>query len=296
MTGQTSQNQHRFGIGIGSQRAGSTLLHNLLDESTSIFMHPLKELHYFDSLFHVRAPQALVAFSRRQLDRQLDEIIAATQYGFIDKSYKCLLRTNKILASTPVENVDYLNLFRPCLMGNPVVGESTPEYMLFSVEQLRKMKVIVGEDASFILVCRNPVRRLLSAAKLVSDYHGLNMTNDQMNEWLAKTIAAETGWMTAQDRYNDYRGAMERYTSVFRRVVAVSYDDLVTEPKMAAAKIAGVIGVDIDEEAFQGGVAKVHNALSSKFEFDPKLVENLTERYRAEQSFIESEFSRSVRL
>ncbi len=296
MTEQTTQNQHRFVIGIGSQRAGSTLLHNLLDESTSIFMHPLKELHYFDSLFHVRAPQALVAFSRRQLDRQLDEIIAATQYGFIDKSYKCLLRTNKILASTPVENVDYLNLFRPCLMENPVIGESTPEYMLFSVEQLRKMKVIVGEDASFILVCRNPVRRLLSAAKLVSDYHGLNMTNDQMNEWLAKTIADETGWMTAQDRYNDYRGAMERYTSVFRRVVAVSYDDLVTEPKMAAAKIAGVIGVDIDEEAFQGGVATVHNALSSKFEFDPKLVENLTERYRAEQSFIESEFSRSVRL
>ena len=67
-------------------------------------------------------------------------------------------------------------------MGNPVVGESTPEYMLFSVEQLRKMKEIVGEDASFILVCRNPVRRLLSAAKLVSDYHGLNMSNDQMNE------------------------------------------------------------------------------------------------------------------
>lgn len=96
MTEQTTQNQHRFVIGIGSQRAGSTLLHNLLDESTSIFMHPLKELHYFDSLFHVRAPQALVAFSRRQLDRQLDEIIAATQYGFIDKSYKCLLRTNRI--------------------------------------------------------------------------------------------------------------------------------------------------------------------------------------------------------
>ena len=43
-------------------------------------------------------------------------------------------------------------------------------------------------------------------------------------------------------------------------------------------------------------MATVHNALSSKFEFDPKLVENLTERYRAEQSFIESEFSRSVRL
>ena len=100
MTEQTTQNQHRFVIGIGSQRAGSTLLHNLLDESTSIFMHPLKELHYFDSLFHVRAREALVAFSRRQLDRQLDEIIAATQYGFIDKSYKCLLRTNRILAST----------------------------------------------------------------------------------------------------------------------------------------------------------------------------------------------------
>ena len=130
MTEQTTQNQHRFVIGIGSQRAGSTLLHNLLHEVREGARH----LHV---LVVAVGPQALVAFSRRQLDRQLDEIIAATQYGFIDKSYKCLLRTNRILASTPVENVDYLNLFRPCLMENPVIGESTPEYMLFSVEQLR---------------------------------------------------------------------------------------------------------------------------------------------------------------
>lgn len=36
---------NKFVIGIGSQRAGSTLLHKILDECTNIFIHPVKELH-----------------------------------------------------------------------------------------------------------------------------------------------------------------------------------------------------------------------------------------------------------
>ena len=39
---------HRYVIGIGSQRAGSTLLHRVLAACTPVWMHPMKELHYFD--------------------------------------------------------------------------------------------------------------------------------------------------------------------------------------------------------------------------------------------------------
>ena len=47
---------NRFVLGIGSQRAGSTLLHHCLDVASDVFMHPLKELHYFDTLHGVRVP------------------------------------------------------------------------------------------------------------------------------------------------------------------------------------------------------------------------------------------------
>jgi hypothetical protein len=35
---------NRFVLGIGSQRAGSTLMHHALEASTDVFIHPLKEL------------------------------------------------------------------------------------------------------------------------------------------------------------------------------------------------------------------------------------------------------------
>ena len=70
---------HRFIIGIGSQRAASTLLHTLLSDSSDAFMHPVKELHYFDTLFGVRPQEALTEFSTRQLMREVDHIVAASE-------------------------------------------------------------------------------------------------------------------------------------------------------------------------------------------------------------------------
>ena len=50
---------NKFVIGIGSQRAGSTLLHRIISECTQVFTHPIKELYYYDTLFNVRKDEFL---------------------------------------------------------------------------------------------------------------------------------------------------------------------------------------------------------------------------------------------
>ena len=66
----TLETEKNFLIGVGSQRAGSTLLYRILNKSVNgIFMHPVKELHFFDSIHKIRPPEALKIFSTQQLRR-----------------------------------------------------------------------------------------------------------------------------------------------------------------------------------------------------------------------------------
>ncbi|TAL51617.1 MAG: hypothetical protein EPN92_00395, partial [Chitinophagaceae bacterium] len=147
--------EHRFVIGIGSQRTGSTLLHHLLEASTNIFMHPLKELHYFDTLHRIRPKEALRDYSLRQMAREVEKIVTAKDLNFLTKKrYKCYLRANKILATNTIENINYLDLFRPCLMNTDLLGEVTPEYMLLNDIAIENMKSVIGENAAIILICR----------------------------------------------------------------------------------------------------------------------------------------------
>ena len=68
------KHKNNFVIGIGSQRAGSTLLHKILDSCTDIFMHPIKELHYYDTLFDVRKDEFLKKFISNESSLVLNEI------------------------------------------------------------------------------------------------------------------------------------------------------------------------------------------------------------------------------
>lgn len=276
---------HRFVIGIGSQRAASTLLHRLIGESTEVFMHPVKELHYFDTLFGVRPQAALTDFSLRQLSREVERIIAATDFSFIGKRYKCFLRATKILATTPIEKIDYLDLYRPFLKNHAVLGEVTPEYMLFDEDQVASMRAVIGEDACIILMCRNPVDRLLSAAKLFNTYNNLRMDDAQLGEWLKRMIAENSTWIQAQDRYNDYERAIRVYSAAFPNFLPLGYEQLMNAPDEAAERIAKACCVPISKEKFQVGLATVTNSLGGTSKPDEQLLSLINARYANQSNY-----------
>jgi hypothetical protein len=281
---------HRFVIGIGSQRAASTLLHRLIGESTDVFMHPVKELHYFDTLFGIRSQEALTDFSLRQLSREVERIVSATDYKFIGRRYKCLLRTSKILATQPVVKIDYLDLYRPFLKERSLLGEVTPEYMLFDEEQVARMRAVVGEDAAIILMCRNPVDRLLSAAKLFNTYNNLQMDDAQLAAWLQRMIEENSSWIQAQDRYNDYERAIRVYSAAFPRFLALSYEQLVDDPDRAAKRIAEVCGTPVDQRKFSEGLATVSNSLGDRNPPDTEVTALLSQRYQNQTEFLRRHF------
>lgn len=286
--------QHRFIIGIGSQRAGSTLLHRLLGAATGAFMHPVKELHYFDTLYGYRSRDALKDYSLRQLSREINVIVSAKDYGFINDRYRCYLRTNKILWGTDIEQVDYLDLFRPNLRRASLLGETTPEYMLLSDEDVEKMRLVVGSDAAIVLLCRNPVSRVLSAMKLVNSYNNLAMSSHEAELWLQRMMDEETPWLKAQDGYNNYREVIQRYSARFDRFAAISYDQLIGSPGDTARRLSTCLDIPIDVGRFEMESINVMNDLGDDFVISDPVRQGLARRYQDSEEFLREYFETDI--
>jgi hypothetical protein len=282
--------KNRFILGIGSQRAGSTLLHHLLSRSSEIFMHPVKELHFFDTLYGYREKAALKEFSIRQVFLDVDRVIAANNFDFIGVKFRNKLRTNKILATCDIEKIDYLDLYRPFLSKKSLLGEVTPEYMLLNEEDIIKMRAVIGEDAGIILLCRDPVDRLRSALKLMNVYNNLHMNNDTANSWLRGQIVNETRWIKYQDLYSNYERAIDLYSKYFKSFIALSYEGLVNNPALSANVISEKLNIEIKRDIFVSLSTQKVNSLSDEFILDSQTIDLVEARYSGATKFFNDLF------
>lgn len=281
-----------FIIGIGSQRAGSTLLHKILDECTDIFMHPVKELHYYDTLFDIRHPNVLKDFSKKQLEHVLDRIIQSADYDFIDKKYKCNIRANKILSNQSVKDIEYLDLYRPCIKDNKYLGEITPEYMILPEPGIEKMKNDLGEDTKIILISRNPVDRFVSAFKLLKLYGNQVYDMNNFEKDLEETMETMRGWMEQQDQLNDYELALTRYKKYFKNVLFISYEQMVSDKDKFYENLQTFLAIDIDKEKFDKVLGKKVNAIGETGNVSEKLLEILKKRYERQIKYLENNINK----
>jgi len=280
-----------FLLGIGSQRAGSTLLHRLLARTTKdVFMHPVKELHYFDSLFGIRAPQALKNFAAAQLTnfKQSHRLQSEANEQSLPKVLQCYVRTNRILSTRNIDAIDYQDLFRPCLQNYEWFGEITPEYMLMNNEQIDKLKVVVGsKKIVVILMVRNPAKRYLSAFKLQQVYmRNSDETGDHnklaLLEKFKNSLRSDDGWNRCQDRYNLFTETVKLWQSHFSdNFLMLSIDQLTADTFTALKSITQQTGFQFDQEAVQAVMQNKVNDVGVSFSLDDDARELCEKRFGA---------------
>lgn len=279
----------KFVIGIGSQRAGSTLLYTILDRCSPLYMHPVKELHYFDTLFGVRHESILRKFSVSLLHHDLDKIIKSKDFSFIDRRYKNLLRTNFLLATSKVQHIDYIELFRPCVHGHRMLGEITPEYMILPKEGIQKMRDVVGSDAKIILLARNPVKRFVSAFKLLM--HGIpNSDTKKFEDEILIMLSKNSEWLRVQDALNDYELALNNYQEVFEHVLMLSYDELFGSVEKTAKKLSEFLELNLSLDEYKKIVGTKINALNETKSLSNATISVLEARYTKQQAYLDSVF------
>lgn len=275
----------QFVIGIGSQRAGSTLLSRILEECTTIFTHPVKELHYYDTLFNVRHEDVLKEFSKRQLDR-----LESENFQPKNKREECLLRANRMLSTRKVNNIDYIDLFRPCIMDNEYLCEITPEYMILPEEGVKKMAEDIGKDAKIILLARNPVDRFISAVKLLKNYGNMNYDAKNFEADLVEVMETMPSWMQQQRQLNDYETALTKYQKYFDNVILLPYQKLFKDPDWTIKRLNDFLELEIDGEKYRGMITKRVNSIASTGEVSQELKDRLAKMYHLEADFLKKYF------
>ena len=187
------------------------MLHRLLRECTDIFMHPVKELHYFDTLFKVR--------HRRALQKYVDGQLAALSPGILKKfeakrlppEEHCRIRALTLLSKRPTDAFDYLDLYRPCIRNNAYLGEVTPEYMILPEAGVSAMSDSLGRSTKIILLARNPVQRFLSAVKLLAAHNAKVGSAQRFGDEVERIVAEMPAFMAQQDQLSRYSAALELY-------------------------------------------------------------------------------------
>lgn len=260
----------KFVIGIGSQRAGSTLLSRILEECTPIFTHPVKELHYYDTLYGVRKEGVLINYSVGQLERMQSE-------GFEPKTKReeCLLRTTQLLATKPVEDIEYIDLFRPCIMDKEYLCEITPEYMILPEEGVRKMAEDIGSDAKIILMIRRPVDRFISSVKLLKSYGTNEYDPESFEADFIETLETMPTWIEQQLELSDYKRSIDLYKKCFDQVLVLQYEKLLSEPMNIKQDLESFLGLLIDDKKYLEVTAQKVNNLGATAKLSDKTMERL---------------------
>lgn len=260
-----------FVVGVGSQRAGSTLLAAGLQYASDVSVHPLKELHYFDTLHGVRDIGFLTGHIQRMTAADATRPRRVALRSFFGessaspsagqrRSEKRRLRTRarslRLLGNcrttADLARVDYRELFRPMLRTAPAVADFTPEYMALPESGIRDLRAAIGPDARILLQTRDPVARLLSAYILRELGWGHARTAAEVEEaGLFRILEQGCQWLDLQAKFTDYEGARRRFDASFGNVHTCRMEPLVAGSVRELRELADFLPTDFDPDRFR---------------------------------------------
>lgn len=287
----------KFILGIGSQRAGSTLLANLLNQHPLIELHPLKELHYFDTLFGFREQNVLKEFSAKMLSREIDQLIDSHSFNFISDTWKWYIDSNWKLFIENVKNINYLDLYNEKFINKNVLytGESTPEYMLLNEEHISVIRNTIG-NAYIILICRNPIKRILSAFNLLIEYQAINLSNEELDELFDFMIENNDFWVLIQIAYSNYVQTIERYTKYFNKFLYLSYDDITDNPDKILMDLTNFLGIKFERNNYLYFLENRINSFNIRYKATSKIFRKLELLFESQNNEIVNLFGKPLIL
>jgi hypothetical protein len=148
-----------FFVGIGAQKAGTTWLARYLSKHPEVGFSPIKELHYFDSVYR----QDMAIYFNRQMIEKLKKAagsLSSDSFPNMGKLRKIRLLTLRL---EMIHNESkYQQYFAEIAEeSHRVVGEITPSYSLLDSDGFASIsRVFPG--AKFIFMMRDPVSRFWS--------------------------------------------------------------------------------------------------------------------------------------
>ena len=169
-------------LGIGAQKAGTTWLATYFDAHPSVFMSPIKELHYFDALWD---PERMGKRNEQHLNRLKHIAGTLTLDDVVQGSERLDALADQIdrVAMVKGGHAKYLEFFARRIGDQPVAAEITPHYALLSADNYREIRSL-HPRVKVVFLMRNPVDRVWSAVRHL-ERNGLDVEAkfDKAIEW-----------------------------------------------------------------------------------------------------------------
>jgi len=226
---------------VGAQRAGTTWLHRVLRQHPSLWLAPVKELHYFDKLNTTRT--CLDPKERRRLGlRRLmsfDPWEFRFWFGKRDDEW-------------------YARLFEDAQRKGFIAGEVTPAYAILGEDIFRRIKSM-KQDVKLIFIMRDPLDRAWSA---VNNAWRKGQVDGAFTA--AKAIArARSSGTSARSAYTN---TMQTLETIFApsQLHYCFFDDLRDRPQGLVTEILSFLGVTPGEVSTYLPAKAVNSAAGSK--------------------------------
>jgi hypothetical protein len=216
-------------------RSGSTWLHRNLRAHPSLWLPPVKELHYFD--FQMREPR-LNRFSKAHLKRRL------RSYRHPRAWRPELLRWDLHYFLRNRGHDWYRSLFRPAPY--QIAGEITPRYSILDGGAIRAVSELFPE-LKLIFVMRNPIERSWSqVAKGALDERGPAARELRIEE-LVRRLRSQ-----GVRRRSDYPAILRHWTAQFApsRIFVAFFEEIESSPRTLLERLFDFLGVESPGEDY----------------------------------------------
>ncbi|TAL51616.1 MAG: sulfotransferase [Chitinophagaceae bacterium] len=275
-----------FIFGIGSQRAGSTFVSHLLNAIPNAYVHPLKELHYFDTKYGVRSPQVLELFCKGRLARNIDSMTTYHGQALHELLTDQVVSDFKFINDPSCKNHPYAYHFRAALSRRNDVSylcESTPEYMLLPDQALAEIKTTIP-NCKAVLAVRNPVARFISAFRFLAAHESFaNEGSEALSQRAISMLEQNNAWVKQQDQFNRYGHAVSRFEKAGIPVFVILIDKLQNHLSETLSNLESFLEVKLDNTVIDNLAGKKINEVDFEFTPSRELLDKLAERYQKQE-------------
>ena len=240
-------------LGIGAPRAGTTWLHANLKKHPEIWLTPVKEIHYFDSL---QRGNARGPFYKRHLRKRARRYVTRETYRerWHDRTLFSELRWDLHFFVPPRTNRWYGRIFRPG--PGQIAGEITPAYSILKPETVQEVRE-VNPDLRIIYLLRDPVERSWSSA-----ISGLARRRGRSLEKVSDKRLLRHFERQAHVLRTDYLRTFEIWEEAFgsEQIFIGFLDEIQQDPRDLLVRIYRFLGVSASEEHIPAGLGRKVNS------------------------------------
>jgi hypothetical protein len=282
-------------IGIGTERAGTSWVFSMLAYHPDIWVPPLKELHFFDTIdpnvpshnprykWHVTSRiKQKIAPLLKQLNRP----------EFYKNSFLEYLLWDYYYFSKKMNFEWYQKLFSEKFVKGRICGEYTPAYC--NIDEQYIQQILTGNpETKFIMVVRNPYDQLRSS--LIQNFEMIEkrsfdtVEESEMIEWLDSSFASKK--TNIRDVLSKWQDNVEK-----DQLFIGFYDDIKNNPLKLIQDLYQFLEVDLTfsvEEKFYK--RKINNLTKPNHIISENIENIIIEKTKTEVIFLK-EIQNNIRI